>query len=485
MRTKFQSGCGDRLKAELQTSDRLKGELHAEEGSALIIVLWVAFGLVALTLYFGQSMTFELRAAENRVAALNADQAILGAARYVTNVLSRVQTPGEIPLTNTYYQADLAIGDARVWFIGRNDFQNYGVNSAWGLVDEGSKMNLNSVTYDMLMALPKMTPQLAGAIIDWRDSDDDVAQDGGAETDTYARLTPPYRAKNTNYESAAELRLVQGMDLDMLFGEDGNLNGILDKNENDSEVAMPFDNRDGRLDPGLMEYFTVYTRVPTLGTNITDLAQVGTLLQTFFGNDVALQVANNLRPTIAGAGGGGGGQQQGGQQQGGAPTYGLSNILHFYFMSGLTRDQMAQIEGYLVCTNATNALININTASEQVLACVTNIGYDLAPTMIAYRQSNPSQLNTVAWIKDALNWTWENDRAKIIQTGNYICGRAFQFSADIAAVGPHGRGYKRVKYVFDVADGWAQMRYRQDLTYLGWALGRQVRDTTLASNTRR
>src|SRR5262249_14277694 len=84
---------------------------RGERASALIIVLWIAFGLVALTLYFGQSMAYELRAADNRAAALEAEQAINGAARYVTNILARVTTPGEIPLTNTYRTDDLQIGD--------------------------------------------------------------------------------------------------------------------------------------------------------------------------------------------------------------------------------------------------------------------------------------------------------------------------------------------------------------------------------------
>jgi hypothetical protein len=42
-----------------------------------------------------------------------------------------------------------------------------------------------------------------------------------------------------------------------------------------------------------------------------------------------------------------------------------------------------------------------------------------------------------------------------------------------------------VKYVFDVAEGYAQTRSRQDLTYLGWALGRDARNSVqLASNKR-
>src|SRR4051812_5137651 len=49
-----------------------------KSGSMLIIVMWVTFGLVALAVYFANSMSIELRAADNRVAATEAEQAILG-----------------------------------------------------------------------------------------------------------------------------------------------------------------------------------------------------------------------------------------------------------------------------------------------------------------------------------------------------------------------------------------------------------------------
>jgi type II secretory pathway component PulK len=439
---------------------------HSQRASALIIVLWIAFGLVVLSLYFGQSMSLELRAADNGSAALEADQAIQGAARYVTNVLARVTEPGQIPETNTYRCADIPIGDARVWLIGRNDRQNHGLNAAWGLVDEGSKLNLNVVTLDMLTNLPRMTLDVAAAIIDWRDSDE-TPTENGIESDWYLRQNPPYYAKNTNYETVGELRLVAGIDLDLLFGEDANLNGILDLNENDSDTSMPFDNRDGRLDPGFMEYFTVYTRIPTIGTNINSRQDLSSLIEQKFGASRVQQLT--LTPP----------------QDGGAPQTAFGSMLEFYFTSGLTREEMMQIEGFLVCTNATNALININTASQEVLACIPGIGIELAPQLVAYRQSNPTQLNTIAWIKDALGWNASESMDKVRQVGPWICGRAFQFSADFAAIGHHGRGYKRVKYVFDVANGYAQVRMRQDLTYLGWALGKQVRDSILlAANTR-
>src|ERR1051326_1998397 len=55
-----------------------------QRGSRFIIVLWIAFGLVSVALYFGQAMSFELRASDNRVSGLAAEQAIEGAARYVS-----------------------------------------------------------------------------------------------------------------------------------------------------------------------------------------------------------------------------------------------------------------------------------------------------------------------------------------------------------------------------------------------------------------
>src|SRR5271165_6248938 len=60
----------------------------AQSGSVLIIVLWIAFGLVALALYFANSMNLEMRASDNRVCAQSAEQAIDGAVRYLTYVLT-------------------------------------------------------------------------------------------------------------------------------------------------------------------------------------------------------------------------------------------------------------------------------------------------------------------------------------------------------------------------------------------------------------
>jgi hypothetical protein len=115
-------------------------------GSILIIVLWVAFGLCSIALYFAHSMTLELRAADNQVAGVEAEQAIEGAALYVSNVLVNLQISNNMP-SPSYFRADnVKVGNATFWLIGRdtNDLQTsaQGDHPIWGLVDEASKVNL-------------------------------------------------------------------------------------------------------------------------------------------------------------------------------------------------------------------------------------------------------------------------------------------------------------------------------------------------------
>ena len=433
--------------------------LTRQAGSVLIIVLWVAFGLVSLALYFAHSMSFELRAADNRVASVEAEQAIAGAARYLSNVLANAQQPGLLPATNTYLFSAVPVGNAYFWLIGRdtNAWQNGPYQPVFGLVDEASKLNLNTATADMLALLPRMTVDTAASIVAWRSPANNNSS--GAQSDTYMRLQPPYSCKNAPFETVDEVRLVYNMDLETLYGEDTNLNGILDANENDGDVTPPYDDRNGRLDPGILEYVTVYTREPGTGTNGTARINVTT-------QPGQTQLRSLLR-------------QQFGAARANQIRVGASNSpLQLYMNSGMTAEEFAQIEGNI--RGATlQGLVNVNTASEAVLACIPGIGPDNAPALVAYRQSNPSQLPSVAWVSQAL------DRRSAIQAGPYLTARTYQFTADIAAVGHYGRGYRRVKYIFDTSQGTPRIVYRQDLSHFGWALGKNARQALLVAKATR
>jgi type II secretory pathway component PulK len=121
-------------------------------------------------------------------------------------------------------------------------------------------------------------------------------------------------------------------------------------------------------------------------------------------------------------------------------------------------------------------LVNVNTASATVLACLPGIGVNNAQTLVTYRQTHPDQLATVAWVAQALG----NDGAT--QAGPYITAKSYQLTADVAAVGHHGRGYRRTLFVFDTSGGTPQIIYRRDLNQMTRALGAARQSWQLTGN---
>ena len=218
----------------------------------------------------------------------------------------------------------------------------------YGLVPEASKLNLNTVTIDMLEMLPRMTHQLAANILSWRDTNTEAqlitSTNGnsvyGAKSDVYGRLNPAYSSKNDKYESLEELRLIQGMTDEIAFGEDSNMNGILDFNENDGRISLPYDNQDGKLDPGIFEYLTVYSNEPNVQTNgsariylnSTNTQDLVTKLTELFDQTKANQVVSSITPSVGR----------------------ITSTLEFYYLSGLSSTEFAQIENSLSATNSTN-----------------------------------------------------------------------------------------------------------------------------------
>jgi type II secretory pathway component PulK len=471
---------------------RLRLGMGKERGSLLIIVLWVAFGLCSIALYFAHSMSIELKAADNDVANTEADQAIEGAALYVSNVLATLQISNTMPSPDNFRADGVKVGDATFWLIGRdtNDSQTapQGDHPVWGLVDEASKVNLNNATAAMLLNLPQMTSDLSAAMYDWQTSSNTPVSAGGAKSETYSALSPPYLCKNAPYETIEELRMIDGMNLDYLFGEDANLNGILDPNENDGQLTPPNDNQDGILDPGLFEYVTVWTTGESITTsngiarvavnnttgltaliqsNFPSLAQYVTSTTSRAGSTAA--PGTTRTPARVAAPG------TGTAAAGAAGTY--TSVLQFYVSTGMSENDFQQIEPYLMNTN-TAGLINVNTATATALACIPGIGTTLAPQVLAYRQSNPPQTPSISWLKTALG----GDATVAALVGPYVTAYSYHFTADVAAVGHHGRGYRRVRFVFDCSSGTPLIVYRQDLTHLGWALGKKVHDQLLAQN---
>ncbi len=118
-----------------------------------------------------------------------------------------------------------------------------------GAADAHAKLNINRLSRDSMLLLPDMDESIADSILDWIDADDDP-NDLGAEIGQYLSLKQSYVPRNAPFRSVEELELVSGVRAEYVRGEDWNLNGVLDPNENDGNLSWPPDNADGKLDAG-------------------------------------------------------------------------------------------------------------------------------------------------------------------------------------------------------------------------------------------
>jgi type II secretory pathway component PulK len=460
-------------------------------GSTLVIVLWIAFGLVSITLYFAHAMNLELRASDNRVCGLAAEQAIDGAVRYVSYVLANQPTNGLMPDPSTYLCYAVPVGDAHFWLIGRETNYSVGPTAiAFGLVDEASKLNLNTANSNMLVCLPRISLDLTQAILEWRDTNDASFSQG-----YYAMQQPPYQCKCAPFETVDELRLLYGADMATLVGEDANRNGVLDPNEND-------ENHNGVLDPGVLDCVTIYSREPmtnvdgTVRLNIRTVdATTGEPLRSLLTTNLTASRTEEILQQLGLVSAAGPAQAANNASRTSSnrtpappPPAPFLSPLDLYLRSKMTAEEFGAIANKIAFADGAyiEGRVNINTASAEVLACLPGISDtpDLATTLLTYRESNPDKLNSIAWIADALGS--ENTSAlAALRTNDCLTTLSFQYTADVAAVGAYGRGYHRVRFVFDTCDGTPKIIYRQDLTHLGWALGPEVRQNWLtAANTR-
>lgn len=139
---------------------------------------------------------------------------------------------------------------------GTYDIRHFldGIENA-GPLDEHSKANINLLNGTELMNIEDMTPDVVGAIVDWKDTNEDAGM-LGAEKTYYQNRGKSYEPRNANFRNFSELELVAGVWPESTRGEDWNLDGRLDPNEDDGEQTWPEDNHDGILDTGLSGLLT-------------------------------------------------------------------------------------------------------------------------------------------------------------------------------------------------------------------------------------
>ena len=281
-------------------------------GFVLVGVLVV----VLLAAMLVMSLLFRMRAEEKSAAAgAAADQAWAAAMSGVREAmrLAARTSAGSLDWQDNpavFYERFVCDDGADRWYFSvysPGDPESGDVR--YGLADEAGKLNVNRATEEMLGKLPGMRPLLTQALMDFLDGDD-TARPEGAEQEYYDALPTPYKVFNGPLSTLDELLLVRGFTPQLLYGEDANLNFLLDPNENDADATWPPDNSDSRLDSGLYPLLTVssyelnldsegFQRTllndPTDPVYTNDLpASVGEYIHTLRSNKVVLNHAADL-----------------------------------------------------------------------------------------------------------------------------------------------------------------------------------------------
>lgn len=497
---------------------------NTEAGTVLIIVMVVCIGLVSVALFFAHSAAMSYRGSTSDISGRQAQRAIDGAVQYAeylmivsgttnsgssTPATTSASTSGSTPMTYllpdpTTYQCDaVPVGDATFWFIGEPGTttatgSNGGTGSnipSYGLVDEASKLNLNTASATMLEQLPNMTTQLAQAIVAWRTSG--TSSSGSSSSASSSATSTSGSTKGGPFESIYELAQVvqeDGDDPSILYGNDTNLNHVLDSSESQGQGA-------GEYTPGLYEYVTVFSREPNIIPNTTmSRINVTTGSAAVSASSMGItETNNNTGATSSGSapttlralltavlgqsrseqierrldGGAGGGGLNFRVQGGGSGVTIMAapappkSVLEFYIRGQLTPAELDELTPYLTMNTGhyKSGLINVNTASATVLACVPGITPTLASQIVSARATQTTPYTNLSFLVPILG------NSAAIQAGPYLTTESFQVTADVAAVGPGGNGYRRTLFVIDGSNGAPQIVYRHDMTPLGWALG--------------
>jgi type II secretory pathway component PulK len=398
-----------------------------KKGLVLIAVLWTAVVLTVMAAVLGRKSRLDMKVCLARMEGVRCKWA------------SRAGIEKAIAVLNEDDKATDSLLD--LWSDNDEDFNDVPLNRCWfsvQVVDEASKLNINAATKEQILGLPYMVEEIADAIIDWRDTDD-TPSGTGVESGYYESLPYGYLSRNGPFRTLRELLLVKDVTEELFYGEDTNLNGRLDYNEKDGDLSPPADDGDDTLDVGWAAYLTCYspgggqstsgqtsgssgqtsgTSGQTSGNSGQTSGQTsGTSGQTSGSSGQSSgtsgQASGSSGQTSGSSGrtsgssnqtsGGSSGQGSGGSSQtsgGSAQTSGGSSQTS----GGSTQTSGGSAQTTATSTTQTSAKVNVNTASDIVLAALLGGGDDAertAQAIISYRETLTEGIQNVSELVDA------------------------------------------------------------------------------------
>jgi competence ComEA-like helix-hairpin-helix protein len=464
--------------------------MRNEQGSVLVGVLWCLALLSVVVVGVLHSARLDLLVVKNHGDQIQAHYLALAGIEKAKALLYREAKERQRSARNhsgelydapqEFRDIPFSRGQFRVFHQGRAD---EGGTIVYGVSDEESRLNVNSASAEELRKLEGMTPDAVAGILDWRDPNDAVTP-GGAERDYYASLPRPRSPRNGPLQTTRELLMVTGVSRELFMGEDANQNGLLDPEEDDGDESFPPDNHDGILDAGWSGLLTIDSSVANKNAagedrinvqsadekslssvrgisaelakaiiayrgqnqieNLADLLDVAAISP-----QTGLQPNARTRPPPPSAP----------RPQGNAPRANQTPVQ----TTGpklISEELLTEIaDDVTVATDSDQAgVININTASPEVLACLPGISKELAQAVVAYRKSAGFFPNVATLLKvDGMN------RAIFKQVAPKVCARSETFrilsEGRIASTGAR----KRIQVIVRLnSDSIDTLSYRED-----------------------
>jgi hypothetical protein len=526
----------------------------APRGVILILVLVVIAVLSLSALTFSELMLVEHEAANLSGRQAQA-QALAESGVEMTRLFLSRDEVSQFEAGGCYdnwesFQNVLVIDDEEARHRGRFTVvaplieDGYCTGVRYGLEDDSIRFNLNALTLleqraeqmglenggrEVLMVLPGMTEDMADAILDWIDSDDEP-REYGAEVDYYSSLDPPYAPRNGPLETVEELLLVRDVSPYLLFGSDANRNGQADLSEPDAAEVTGIDNSDGSMTRGWAAYLTLYSLESNLGpegepkiyVNQDDLEtlydelaevldaqwatfivalrrygpsdseQVGESEYTVDDLDLSLSGDHKLTTILdligtrvevteeqaSQSGGGDSGDQAGGQsggrssgQEGGREQEDETKILESPFGESPAEmlTYLTTLMDYLTVVESEQipARINVNQAPATILAGIPGMTSELVDEIIARRQPDPSLAEDYQRHATWLLCDGAVTLDQMKQLMPFVTAGGSVYRAQVVGFFEEEGPSARIEVVLDASSSPARVVFYRDLTHLG------------------
>ena len=207
---------------------------HRQRGVALLIVMLLIFAMAVIVTAFAYTMKVEGRLATRTQSESEMEwmgRSGVEMAKWVLS-LSR-QIPGEQTYDGLNQFWAGGVGPTN---IADNPFEGVSLKDvplgdgtiSIEIIDAERYININSIAtrnpqlLELILQLcgagASDSADVSSAIRDWIDPNDDAAMGGGAESDFYRMLNPPYVAKNGPIDDLSELLKIRGISPQLYWG---------------------------------------------------------------------------------------------------------------------------------------------------------------------------------------------------------------------------------------------------------------------------